>query len=66
MSILNTMLDEAASRKKKQSDMIMDDSDVAQSDAFMESADFNKLFERLMQRAATLLKSDIDLSRLLK
>ena len=62
-TILNTLLEEIASRKKKQSDMIMDDSEIIQNDGFIETVEFNRLFVKLIHRAAAILSSDLDLSK---
>lgn len=43
--------------------MIMDDSEIIQNDGFIETVEFNRLFVKLIHRAAAILSSDLDLSK---
>lgn len=63
LSILNTLLEEVASRKKKQSDMVMDDSELPQNDNFIEGASFTNLFGRLLSRIQEVLASESEISK---
>ena len=57
LSILNSLLEEIASIKKKQSGMVMDDSELPVNDSYIDSPDFVQLFVKLIKRACEVLTS---------
>lgn len=63
LSVLNTLLEEISNRKKKQSDMVMDDSELPHNDSFIDSPSFLELIKRIIQRSQVILSTEKVISK---